>query len=67
MRVNVLGGGWRAVQPNGIRLRLLRAPARIATHARRASLRFASGDPALGLTRRTLRVIEQGLPPPAPG
>lgn len=66
LRANVLGGGWRAVQPNGIRLRLLRAPARIAAHARRTSLRFASGDPALGLVRRALQTIERGLPPPAP-
>ena len=66
LRANFLGGHWRAAQPRGIRLRLLRAPARITSHARRTSLRFASGDPALGILRRTLRTIEAGLPPPAP-
>ena len=66
LRANILGGRWRAAQPRGIRLRLLRAPARITSHARRTSLRFASGDPALGILRRTLRTIEAGLPPPAP-
>ena len=65
-RANCLGGRWRAVQPRGIRLRLLRAPARITSHARRTSLRFARGEPALGLLRRVLRTIEGGLPPPAP-
>ena len=34
LRANFLGGRWRAVQPRGIRLRLLRAPARITSHAR---------------------------------
>ena len=65
-RANFLGGRWRAVQPRGIRLRLLRAPARITSHARRTSLRFARADPALGLPRPALRAIERGLPPPAP-
>ena len=66
LRSNVLGGRWRAVQPRGIRLRVLRAPARITSHARRISLRFASADPAPGLLRRALRTIGRGLPPPAP-
>ncbi len=66
LRANVLGGGWRAVQPHGIRLRLLRAPARITSHAPRTSLRFASADPAIGLPRRTLGTLEPGPPPPAP-
>ena len=65
-RANFLGGRWRAVQPRGIRLRLLRAPARITSHARRTSLGFARAEPALGLPRRALRTIERGLPPPAP-
>ncbi len=38
-RANCLGGRWRAVQPRGIRLRLLRAPARITSHARRTGPR----------------------------
>ncbi len=63
---NVLGGRWRAVQPRGIRLSLLRAPARITSHARRTSLRFARADPALGLVRRALRTVALGLPPPRP-
>ena len=66
LRANFLGGRWRAVQPRGIRLRLLRAPARITSHARRTSLGFARAEPALGLPRRALRTIERGLPPPAP-
>ena len=66
LRANVLGGRWRAVQPRGIRLRLLRAPARITSHARRTSLRFARADPALGLVRRALRTVALGLPPPQP-
>ena len=66
LRANCLGGRWRAVQPRGIRLRLLRAPARITSHARRTSLGFARAEPALGLLRRALRTIERGLPPPAP-
>ncbi len=35
LRANCLGRRWRVVQPRGIRLRLLRAPARITSHARR--------------------------------
>ncbi len=66
LRANCLGRRWRVVQPRGIRLRLLRAPARITSHARRTSLGFARGEPALGLLRRALRTIENGLPPPAP-
>ena len=65
LRANVLGGRWRAVQPRGIRLRLLRAPARITSHARRISLRFASADPTPGLLRRALGALEPGIPPPA--
>ncbi len=59
-RANFLGGRWRAVQPRGIRLRLLRAPARITSHARRTSLGFARAEPALGLPRRALRTIATG-------
>ena len=66
LRANVLGGGWRAARPRGIRLHLLRAPARITSHARRLSLRFADDDPALVLLRRALGAIERGIPPPAP-
>ncbi|WP_420442117.1 transposase [Candidatus Palauibacter sp.] len=66
LRANCLGGRWRSAQPRGIRLRLLRAPARITSHARRTSLRFARGEPAFGLLGRALRTIGTGLPPPAP-
>ena len=65
-RANVLGGGWRTARPDRIRLLLLRAPARVVSHARRTSLRFASGDPALGILGRALLTIERALPPPAP-
>ncbi len=66
LRANCLGGRWGTAQPRGIRLRLLRAPARITSHARRTSLGFARGEPALGLLRRAFRTIATGLPPPAP-
>ena len=67
LRSTALSGSWRRAQPKRLRLWLLRLPAKLTGHARKAYLQLLKHDPARRLLLAALRRLGQGLPPPLPG
>ena len=66
LRRHLLSGSWRTAQPKRIRLRLLRLPAKLTTHARKDYLQLLRGEPVRRLLLGALRGLNRAIPPPVP-
>ena len=65
LRRHFLTGSWRTAQPRRIRLRVIRLPAKLTTHARKTYLQLLRTEPVRLRTLAALRGLNHDLPPPA--
>ena len=66
IRTTALSGAWRTAQPNRLRLRLFRLPAKLTRHSRKLYVQLLRDDPARPHILLALRRLASGLPPPLP-
>ena len=66
LRRHFLTGSWRTAQPRRIRLRVIRLPAKLTTHARKSYLQLLRGEPVRLRTLAALRGLNHDIPPPGP-
>ena len=66
LRRHFLTGSWRRAQPRRIRLRVIRLPAKLTTHARKSYLQLLRGEPVRLRTLAALRGLNHDIPPPLP-
>ena len=66
IRTTALSGAWRTAQPNRLRLRLFRLPAKLTRHSRKLYVQLLRDDPARLRILLALRRLASGLPPPLP-
>ena len=66
LRRHFLTGSWRTAQPKRIRLRLIRLPAKLTTHACKTYLQLLRAEPVRLRTLAALRGLNHDIPPPTP-
>lgn len=66
LRRHFLTGSWRTAQPKRIRLRVIRLPAKLTTHARKTYLQLLRNEPVRLRTLAALRGLNHDIPPPTP-
>ena len=64
LRRHFLTGSWRTAQPKRIRLRVIRLPAKLTTHARKTYLQLLRAEPVRLRTLLALRGLNHDIPPP---